>query len=195
MRLGFPEAVHLRRGESEDALAAHAPLGDLGREPQAAAALVDGIHVLHPHREARRVMIAQVLADAGQRVRDRDAERLEQRWRTDSGQLQKLRRIECATRQDHFPPRTYLHESAVAPAFAIAHADRALALEDQPRGMRARAHRQIRPRHRGMQECARCADAAAADTDRHIFQPDSAQLGIKQPRLDRHDVTGAQRVV
>src|SRR5947207_1847174 len=59
------------------------------------------------------------------------------------------------------PGPTIILVSIVAPALAVDHADRALALEDQPRRIRSRAHGQIRPLHRRMQECARRADAAA----------------------------------
>ena len=161
MRRGFPEAVDLRRREPENALSADAPFGDLGGKSQAAAALVDRVDVLHAHRKARRVVIAQVLADAGQRVAHLDAERLEQRGRADAGQLQQLRRIERAARKDDFAARPHLDRRAIAPALAIAHADRALALEHQPGRVRARAHGQVRPLHRGMQERARRAHAAA----------------------------------
>ena len=120
------------------------------------------VGVLHAHRDARRVVIAQVLADAGQRVAHVDAERLQMRGRADAGHLQQLRRIERAARQDHLAARAHLDRRAIASALAVAHADRALALEDQARS-RARCVRtvEVRPLHRGMQERARRAHAPA----------------------------------
>ncbi len=63
---------------------------------------------LHAHRKARRVVVAQVFTDAGQRVTHVDPERLEQRGRADAGQLQQLRRIERAAREDDLAARAHL---------------------------------------------------------------------------------------
>ena len=74
MRLGLPETVDLGRREAEDALSTGAPFGDFRREPQAPAAFIDRVGILHAHRDTRRVVVAQVLADTGQRVAHRNAE-------------------------------------------------------------------------------------------------------------------------
>ncbi len=80
----MPEAVDERWTEGEDAFAREHPLRDLADEPRSLAELVDGVDVLHPRDEARRVMIPQVLADAGQRVRHLYPQVLEERGRTDA---------------------------------------------------------------------------------------------------------------
>src|SRR5258708_7257556 len=55
-----------------------------------------------------------------------------------------------------FPKQdTHVPRRAIAPALEVAHADRALALEYEARGVRVRDHGKIRPLHRGMQERAR----------------------------------------
>jgi hypothetical protein len=46
--------------------------------------LVDGLGVLHPRHEARRIVVAQILAHARQRVLYLDAERLQERRRADA---------------------------------------------------------------------------------------------------------------
>src|SRR4029077_9946308 len=100
----------------------------------------DRAGILDADRDTRRVVVAQVLADAGQRVAHLDAERLQQGGRTDAGRLQQLRRVERAARQDHVAPRAHFAEWSVASAVAVAHADRALALEDQAGRVRVGAH-------------------------------------------------------
>jgi hypothetical protein len=49
-------------------------------------------------------VILQILADAGQRVDDRDAELAQQRGRSDAGQLQELRRLQRARGEHDFAP-------------------------------------------------------------------------------------------
>ena len=108
------------------------PLGDLARQLEPAHALVDGVDVLDARDEARRVVVAQVLADAGERVPHRDAERLQQLRRADAGELQQLRRIVGAAGQDHLAPRAHLARPCRrARPCSIAHADRALALQHE----------------------------------------------------------------
>ena len=93
LRVGAPEAVDVRRAQRQHALAREQVLGDLAHQPQAAHALVDGVDVLDAGDEARGVVVAQVLADAGKRVLHGDAERAEQCGRPYAGQLQQLRRV------------------------------------------------------------------------------------------------------
>ena len=47
-------------------------------------------------------MVLQILADARQRMDDRNAELLQQRGRADAGELQQLRRLQGAGRENHF---------------------------------------------------------------------------------------------
>ena len=85
-------------------------------------------------------MVLQAFADAGQRVPNRNAERLQQRRRADARQLQELRRVIGAAGQDHLLARAHVDGFAAAPAFGVAHADGALALEQELGRMRVRAH-------------------------------------------------------
>ena len=88
--------------------------------------------------EAGRVMIAQVLADPRQRVPDGNAELLQQGGRADAGELQKLRRVIGAARQDDLARGPHRHAFAAAPADVVGDADGALVLQQQLR-WRARA--------------------------------------------------------
>ena len=68
---------------------------------QAACPLVEGDAVAaDAPLQARRPMVAQVLADAGQTVRDRDAQAFEALALTDAGEFQQLRRGDGAGRND-----------------------------------------------------------------------------------------------
>ena len=127
--VGLPEHVDQRRIERQDALARDGVFQHLADQLQPVRALVDGLGVLDPGHEARRVVVAQVLADAGQRVLHRDAELTQQRRRTDARDLQELRGVHRAAAQDHLFRRPHFRRRAVSPALAVADADRALALE------------------------------------------------------------------
>ena len=83
-------------------------------------------------------VVLQVLADAGQRVDDRRADRLETLRPADAGEFEQLRRADRAGRQHHFALRPRLATPAV---LAIAQADRAAPLEQDPLDMRARSTR------------------------------------------------------
>ena len=63
-----------------------------------------------PPERADVGVVAEVLADAGQRVAHVDAERLQVRGLADTGDLQQLRRVERAARQDHFAARAHVAE-------------------------------------------------------------------------------------
>ena len=90
--------------------------------------------------------------------------------------MQKLRRIVGAACKDHFLGRAYLHGHAIFAALHIAHADRALAFEDDVGGMRMRAHINVRPLPRRVQERSRSTDAQPV-LDR--------ALGVGDALLDR----------
>src|SRR5207237_6538412 len=103
--VGLPKAINLCRRKTENALAPKAPFGDLGRKLQPARALVDGVHVLHTYRDARRVVVTQILANAAQRVLHGDPLRLEEFRFADAGELQQLWGVERTAREDHLAPR------------------------------------------------------------------------------------------
>ncbi len=56
-------------------------------------------------RDARQEMVLQILADPGQRVRDRYADAAEMVGVADPGQLQDMRRADRAAGQDHLGQR------------------------------------------------------------------------------------------
>src|SRR5262245_42526216 len=89
-----------------------------------------------------------------------DTLRLEEVGLAHPGELEQLRRVERAAREDHLAARANFHRRSAAPALAIADASSALALEDQARRMHLGAHLKIRPLHRGAQEGTRGAHAA-----------------------------------
>src|SRR3979409_314207 len=90
-----------------------------------------------------------------------DAERAQLIRRADAGQLQQLRRVVGPPGEDHFLAGADLSRDAASPAFDIAHADCALAVEDNLSRMRVGVHMDIGPLHRWAQECCRRADAPA----------------------------------
>ncbi len=103
-------------------------------------------------------MVLQALADAQQRVAHLDAKRSQQFRRSDARQLQELRRIIRAAGKNHFLVGAHFGGTAAPAALDIAHADRALAVEDNFGRMRKRPHMNIRPSHRGTQKRGRRAD-------------------------------------
>ena len=129
-------------------------------------------------------MILQALADARQRVTDLDAVRLQQFRRADAGQLQYLRRVVGAAGKNDFLAGAHLDGRAALAAFEVAHADRALALEDEVGDMRMRAHIDIAALARRMQERLRGAHAQAL--------LDGA-LAVGHALLDRAVVIGVAR--
>src|SRR4029077_1845804 len=116
----------------------------LARQPPAAGVVVEG-EVLLPDRElhARRIVVAQVLADARQVVQRCDAYAAQAVGLADAGELEQLGRIDRAARHEHFAHRPRL---PLRPADGIAHADAAPAFQDQRLGQRALLDRQVRPR-------------------------------------------------
>jgi hypothetical protein len=78
-------------------------------------------------------MVLQVLADPGKVVDDADAVAVEQRLRADAGELQQLRRLQRAGRQQHLGAAACGLRLA---ALAKAHADRTPAVEQQPGRLR-----------------------------------------------------------
>ena len=184
MRIGAPEAVDERGAEGEDAFARGGPAQDFAGEFQAAHALVDGLDVLDASGEARRVVVAQVLADTCERMADGNAVLLQQRRWTDAGELQQLRRIVGAAGEDHLAAGAHGHVLAAASADAVGDADGALALKQQFRDVGACAHRDVHALAGRMQERRGGADAAAL--------VDGA-LGVGDAFLDGAVVVGVAR--
>ena len=101
--------------------------------------------------------------------------------RSDAGELQQLRRVVGAGRQDDLAPRPHLARGAAASALEVAHADRALALQHEVGGVGVREHAQVRPPHGRMQEGARGADPPAVQ---------DGALGVGDAFLDLAVVVG-----
>ena len=94
-------------------------------------------------------MILQILTHARQVSDQRDADIVQQRPGTDTGQLQYLRGADCPGRQDHLSSGPRLVWLTASQVF---HPHRPAALEHDPRGMRPGQHRQVRARSRRAQE-------------------------------------------
>ena len=103
------EGAHRRGRVAQEALALRDVEEALPQAAQAAGALVEGDAVAADAPfHARRPVVAQVLADAGQIVVDLDAELLEAVGLADAGELQQLRRGDGAGRHDHLAGRARL---------------------------------------------------------------------------------------
>ena len=130
-RPGLDEAEGDAGGEGQDA----APLGvvfdHLLGQGDAAAALVQRDRQLHPPVHARGIVVAVVLADAGQRVLHRDAERRKHVGVADAGKLQDMRRLHRAGGHDHLTVGARFLGDA---ALGVGDADGALALQQHFRG-------------------------------------------------------------
>src|ERR1700724_978052 len=87
-------------------------------------------------------MIAQILANALELVANLDADAFEQFRRADAGQFQKLRRIDRTGADDDLPVGAGFVLLAV---YIVAHADAALALDQQAFGQRVGLDRQVWP--------------------------------------------------
>jgi hypothetical protein len=90
--------------------------------------------------EARLIVILQVRADAWHVGDHLDAVLAQQIGRADAGELQQLRRVECAAREDHLAAGARDVRGAV---LAVFDADRAAAFEQDARGQRVRHDREI----------------------------------------------------
>src|SRR5262249_6363071 len=85
-------------------------------------------------------MVLEILADAGQVVQGRDAMGGELLARPDAGQLQELRIVDRAGREDHLAPR---HHSSRLTALAIFDADGLVSLEQDAGRERMGLDRQV----------------------------------------------------
>ena len=86
-------------------------------------------------------MVSAVLADTRQLVVDGNADFLEQSGRADAGELQQLRRVDGAARENDFAARADLDGF---PAAHVLNADGALPLEDDLRRVGFRAYFDVR---------------------------------------------------
>ena len=116
------------------------------------------LRVLAAIVEARLIVVLQVGADALHVGDDVDAVLTQQIGRADAGQLQQLRRVERAAREDHLGVRARRVRRAV---LAVFDADRAAPLEQDARGQRIRHHREIAALARGREIAARGRPAPA----------------------------------
>ena len=136
--------MHERRLKRKNPGAEGKVLQHLHPEPPAAGALVDGLHALDPERGANRVVVAQVLPDSGQRLAHGNPQPAEQTGRADPRELQELRRVDGAARDDDLAHRA--HQPTLTAA-KILHARRAIPFEHDSRGVGMRAHVDVAPLH------------------------------------------------
>ena len=117
-------------------------------------------------------MVGQIGADTRQIVDDVDADRLQVRTRTNARDLQQMRRVDGAARQDHLARG---HHLAIPALLAEGDTYAALAFEQQPGGKRLGLDAQVRPASRLRQKraCGRAAEAAIA---RHLRIADALVL-------------------
>ena len=103
-------------------------------------------------------MVLQALADAGKIVQDLDANRAEMRGRADARQLQQMRRVGGAGREQHLRSGTHLSHFAALPPRNPAYPS-SLAVQSQY--MRAGLEVKVGPPHDWTEEGGGGADAAA----------------------------------
>ena len=109
--------------------------------------------------EIKLQMVLQVLSNARPMMPDGDAVALQLIAWTDAGKLQKLRRVDRATRQDDVPPRAN-GDFLAAPD--VANANGSPSFKFHARGQSVDAHLQVLSPHRRFQVCDRRAASAAA---------------------------------
>ncbi len=131
-------------------------------------------------RDAGQEMVLQVLADPGQRVRDRDADAAEMVGIADPGQLQDMRRADRAAGQDHLGQRVDALGLAAARELDP---DRALAVEQHAMHQRVGDDLEVGPPHRRAQIGARRALPAPAAPG--LLHPADA---ARRPRRQAVDV-------
>ncbi len=145
---------------------------------------VQGDRLLARHLEIKLQVILQVLADARQIVHHLDAERAQLRRRPHSGQLQQLRRVDGAARENQL--RANAHAVRFASA-AVLDAAGAPALEKYARRKRMRQHLEVGALHGGAQVGARGA-AAPAPLHGHVHAAEAFLLktvDVRRPRIAR----------
>ena len=158
----------------QETVAVQRPAQRLVHQAEPAAAIVEGDAALAdgPSR-ARRIVLAQVLADARQSVAHLDAERAQPLRLTDARQFEELRRVDRSAAH---------HDGAARSGFArlasdrIAHAGAAFALEQEPFGERPGLDPQVGASLRRI-EVATGRTHAPARGDRGLAHGDAVLLG------------------
>src|SRR5580692_4286254 len=139
-------------------------------------------------------MIAQILANALELVANLDADAFEPFWLADAGQFQKLRRIDRTGADDDLPVGAGFVLLAVC---IVAHADAALALDQQAFGQRVGLDRQVWPPSRRIQIADGGAHPATT-ADRRLGHADTVlRRAVIVPGVGDADLAGRldQRVV
>ena len=133
---------------------------DLQLAERRAQRVVGGDRLRAAEDHPRLQMVLQVLADALERVVNGNAERLQQRGRTDARQLEQLRRLQRAGGEDHLPARG---RGSLLAALSVGDAGRATIREHDARRVRIGLDAQVRALPRGLQirHRGRAAHAAA----------------------------------
>ena len=132
-------------------------------------------------------MVLQVLAHAGERVHDRNAELAQQRLGPDPGELQQLRRLQRTGGKDHFPVRDDLALASVA---TVRDAACAATVEGDARGERVGLDRQIRSSARRPQ-VGDGGGAAQAAPRRELVVTDTFLRGAVEVVVARDAEVGA----
>ena len=154
---------------------------DLRQHAREAGDLVHGRRAVHAMHHADHVMVDQVRADARQIVHHRNAERLQVRRRPDAGDLQDMRRVHRAARDDDLAVGAHLGEIAAA---AEGDADAALALEQELAALRLGLDPEVRPAPCLAQEGLR-RRAAEAAAPRHLRIADARALLAVEVGIER----------
>ncbi len=102
-----------------------------------------------------------------------DADRLQPLWLADAGELQQLRRVNRAGADDHFAGGARF---ALLAMHVVAHADAALAVEQQAFGQRVGDDGQVRPGASGIEVTDRGAHTATP-ADGRLGHADAVLLG------------------
>ncbi len=184
VRRALDEAMHQPRAQRQDALAAGVVARHLLRQAPAARHLVERHGVPDPPVHARGEVVDVVLAHLRLRVHQRNAEGLQQRGVAHARQLQQLRRLHRAQAQQCLAPRPHGEFLAV---LAVGHADATLALEQQPRHVRAALHRQVLAAGGGLEVTVDHAPAAAVAL-RHLVIADPVLAAGVVVRVERQAV-------
>src|SRR5262249_52822570 len=148
-----------RRRQAEQPRAVERVAQRLADAAEAAHLVVVGHAERRRHRpfHPRRVVVTQVLAHAFELVSYFDADRLQPPRVTDAGELQQLRRVNRAGADDHFAGGARF---ALLAMHVVAHADAALAVEQQAFGQSVGDDGQVRPGAGGIEVAYRGAHTA-----------------------------------
>ena len=151
----LPEHEDLAGHDGEDGGPAGRPARHLAHQARALGHFVQRDRaLLRPAHQPHRVVVAEILAHAGQLVPHLHAQLAQQPCRADAGDLQQPRRVHRAAGENHLPPRPNLLRRAAAGGL-VADAHGALALQHHLAGAGIGTHLQVRAGHGGLQQAAR----------------------------------------